>query len=133
MTDKDHERQNVLAQSVREIRRLRGELDAAERARTEPIAIVGLACRMPGGAETPEEFWEFLSSGRDGIRQVPEDRWTPPGTAAASAASSTGSTGSTPRSSGSPRARPPPWTRSSACCWRWAGRPWSTRASRRPA
>ncbi|MBT2543492.1 amino acid adenylation domain-containing protein [Streptomyces sp. ISL-44] len=75
MTDKDHERQNVLAQSVREIRRLRGELDAAERARTEPIAIVGLACRMPGGAETPEEFWEFLSSGRDGIREVPEDRW----------------------------------------------------------
>ncbi|WP_330301262.1 non-ribosomal peptide synthetase/type I polyketide synthase [Streptomyces sp. NBC_00503] len=75
MTDKDRERQNVLAQSVREIRRLREELDAVERARSEPIAIVGLACRMPGGAETPEEFWEFLSSGRDGIREVPEDRW----------------------------------------------------------
>ncbi|MFF5448536.1 amino acid adenylation domain-containing protein [Streptomyces sp. NPDC012888] len=75
MTDIERERQNVLAQSVREIRRLREELDAADRARCEPVAVVGMACRMPGGARTPEEFWEFLRSGGDGIREVPADRW----------------------------------------------------------
>ncbi|SMF03967.1 amino acid adenylation domain-containing protein [Tistlia consotensis] len=40
----------------------------------EPIAIVGLACRFPGG-ETPEAFWELLAAGRDAVGPIPEDRW----------------------------------------------------------
>jgi myxalamid-type polyketide synthase MxaE and MxaD len=40
----------------------------------EPIAIVGIACRFPG-APSPEEFWEMLRDGRDGISEVPADRW----------------------------------------------------------
>ncbi|MFE3806915.1 beta-ketoacyl synthase N-terminal-like domain-containing protein, partial [Streptomyces sp. NPDC059131] len=75
MTDDGVERQSVLAQSVREIRRLRTELDEAERARTEPIAIVGMGCRMPGGANSPTTFWEFLDSGGDGIGEIPASRW----------------------------------------------------------
>ncbi|MBS2549392.1 amino acid adenylation domain-containing protein [Catenulispora sp. NL8] len=74
-TVEEHDRQSVLARSVHEIRRLRGELAAAELARSEPIAIVGLACRMPGGAEDPEAFWEFLRAGGDGIGEVPASRW----------------------------------------------------------
>ncbi len=41
----------------------------------EPIAIVGLGCRLPGGIESPEAFWRFLDSGGDGIGSVPEGRW----------------------------------------------------------
>jgi acyl transferase domain-containing protein/aryl carrier-like protein len=46
----------------------RVELDA-------PIAVVGLSCRMPGGANDPESFWELLRSGRDPMREVPPERW----------------------------------------------------------
>ncbi|HEY9760972.1 MAG TPA: type I polyketide synthase, partial [Trichocoleus sp.] len=40
----------------------------------EPIAIVGLGCRLPG-AENPQAFWELLCEGRDAIREVPPERW----------------------------------------------------------
>ncbi|WP_307805858.1 type I polyketide synthase [Streptomyces chrestomyceticus] len=40
----------------------------------EPLAIVGMACRFPGGVGNPEEFWEFLASGGDGVGDFPSDR-----------------------------------------------------------
>lgn len=46
-------------------------------ARTEQskIAIVGMACRMPGGATTTEEFWQVLEKGLDVHRKIPADRF----------------------------------------------------------
>ena len=41
----------------------------------EPIAIVGIGCRLPGGVESPTEFWHLLTEGRDAITEVPPDRW----------------------------------------------------------
>jgi acyl transferase domain-containing protein/acyl carrier protein len=41
----------------------------------EPIAIVGIGCRFPGGADTPDAFWEFLRNGGDAVREVPASRW----------------------------------------------------------
>lgn len=43
--------------------------------RPEDIAIISMACRLPGGITTPEEFWELLETGGDVITDVPPDRW----------------------------------------------------------
>ncbi len=41
----------------------------------EPIAIIGIGCRFPGGVGCPRSFWRLLCEGGDGITEVPEDRW----------------------------------------------------------
>ena len=41
----------------------------------EPLAIVGIGCRLPGDSNDPESFWNLLTEGKSGIREVPEDRW----------------------------------------------------------
>lgn len=42
---------------------------------TLPIAVIGLACRLPGGIDSPQLFWEALLRGADLIDEVPADRW----------------------------------------------------------
>ena len=41
----------------------------------EPLAIVGIGCRFPGKANSPESFWDLLIEGKSGIEEVPDDRW----------------------------------------------------------
>ncbi|MEO0771245.1 MAG: polyketide synthase, partial [Cyanobacteria bacterium J06649_4] len=41
----------------------------------EPIAIIGIGCRYPGGADTPDAFWQLIRSGGDAITEVPKSRW----------------------------------------------------------
>jgi acyl transferase domain-containing protein len=41
----------------------------------EPLAIIGIGCRYPGGANSPEGFWRLLRDGVDAITEVPPDRW----------------------------------------------------------
>jgi acyl transferase domain-containing protein/acyl carrier protein len=48
---------------------------AAPQTVLEPIAIIGMACRFPGGADDPESFWEMLRQGTDAMVEVPSDRW----------------------------------------------------------
>ncbi|MEU3713513.1 beta-ketoacyl synthase N-terminal-like domain-containing protein [Streptomyces catenulae] len=67
-----------LERVTRELRRTRRELAAAEERRHEPIAVVGMACRYPGGVETPDDLWQLLADGRDATSGLPTDRdWDP--------------------------------------------------------
>lgn len=58
-----------------EIRELRSRIAALEIAGSEPIAIVGVGCRLPGGITNAQSLWSVLEGGVDTISQVPEDRW----------------------------------------------------------
>src|SRR5262249_29234807 len=46
-----------------------------QRALDEPIAILGMGCRFPGGVTDPESFWRLLDEGLDAITEVPRTRW----------------------------------------------------------
>ena len=61
----------MLKRAVLKLDELQSKLDRLR----EPIAIIGLGCRMCGGANDPEAFWQLLHSGIDGITEIPSNRW----------------------------------------------------------
>jgi acyl transferase domain-containing protein len=63
-----------LRKSLVAIKALESRLEAVEREKTEPVAIIGMGCRFPGGATSPEAFWRLLSSGGDAVTEVPAER-----------------------------------------------------------
>ncbi len=48
---------------------------ALEQAHREPIAVIGMGCRVPGGGNDPQSFWRLMREGVDAIGRVPADRW----------------------------------------------------------
>jgi acyl transferase domain-containing protein/acyl carrier protein len=64
--------QETMLQALKEART---RLEAVEQAKAEPIAVIGLGCRFPGGANDPETFWSILQQGVDTVTEVPPDRW----------------------------------------------------------
>ncbi|MET9543212.1 type I polyketide synthase [Streptomyces sp. NPDC006553] len=57
-----------------DLRQTRRRLEEARSADSEPIAIIGMSCRFPGGVESPEELWELVAGERDAITPFPRDR-----------------------------------------------------------
>ncbi len=74
-TELNREDLSPLKRALIEIRRLRAELDQSTRRQAEPVAIVGMAVRLPGGITSPEAFWRALAEGKDLVGTIPPDRW----------------------------------------------------------
>jgi acyl transferase domain-containing protein/SAM-dependent methyltransferase len=64
-----------LKRAILEIRDLKARLAAAEHRVREPIAVIGMGLRFPGGARDADGFWRLLQDGVDAIREVPAARW----------------------------------------------------------
>ena len=54
---------------------LQSRIDELEKQQSEPIAVVGIGCRIPGAENGPDGFWRLLEQGKDAISEVPPDRW----------------------------------------------------------
>jgi acyl transferase domain-containing protein/surfactin synthase thioesterase subunit len=65
----------LLVRSLNAIEMLQKELRQRKKREQETIAVIGMACRFPGGCTTPEKFWRFLMGKNDGMIEVPAERW----------------------------------------------------------
>ncbi len=54
---------------------LNAKLERLNQRGVEPIAVIGMGCRFPGGADDPKSFWRLMIEGRDAISEVPPGRW----------------------------------------------------------
>src|SRR5688500_8067497 len=67
--------ESQLRRALEAIQKMRARVHELEGARREPLAVIGLGCRFPGGAEGPEAFWRLLRGGVDAIGEIPRERW----------------------------------------------------------
>ncbi len=70
----EHKLSEYLKRVTADLRKTRARLQALEASASEPIAIVGIGCRYPGGVRSADELWELVLSGVNAIGEFPTDR-----------------------------------------------------------
>ncbi|MFE3317499.1 type I polyketide synthase [Nocardia sp. NPDC059195] len=78
MTTVSHDSESVvdaLRKALTERESWKRRAEQLEQRAAEPVAIVGVGCRFPGGVSSPEEFWDVVSGERDVISEFPSDRY----------------------------------------------------------
>ncbi|MYV97456.1 type I polyketide synthase, partial [Streptomyces sp. SID3343] len=73
MSDEEKLR-GYLKRALADVRQAQKRVRDVEANRREPIAIVGMACRLPGDVSTPEDLWRLVESGTDAVGEAPTDR-----------------------------------------------------------
>ncbi|MDP9360612.1 MAG: SDR family NAD(P)-dependent oxidoreductase [Acidobacteriota bacterium] len=71
----DLEYQALMQRALLKLEAAEAEIESLRREHAEPIAIIGMSCRFPAGASSPESFWKLLVNGTDAVREIPGDRW----------------------------------------------------------
>ncbi|WP_417854409.1 beta-ketoacyl synthase N-terminal-like domain-containing protein, partial [Actinoalloteichus caeruleus] len=74
MAEADERLVEALRASLKENERLTRRVRERDETEAEPIAIIGAACRFPGGVDSPEDLWRLLAEGRDVTGPFPTDR-----------------------------------------------------------
>ena len=69
-----NDQKDRLKSAVLALRKMRAKLTALENAQTEPLAVIGMGCRLPGNVNSPEMFWSLLSNGVDATTEIPQER-----------------------------------------------------------
>ena len=73
--DPTPDRRELLKNAFTAIEQLKARVRTLESAGAEPIAIVGAACRFPGGANSLDAYWALLDAGRNAVAEIPASRW----------------------------------------------------------
>jgi acyl transferase domain-containing protein/acyl carrier protein len=67
--------ETIAQRTLAALKEARSRIETLERDYHEPIAVIGMACRFPGQATSPDRYWELLDKGQHAISDFPEDRW----------------------------------------------------------
>ncbi|MGW2643181.1 type I polyketide synthase, partial [Streptomyces sp. NPDC001348] len=72
--DREQKLREYLKKATADLMQARRRIEDLESRTREPIAIVGMACRYPGGVTSPDDLWRLVTAGGDGMRGFPDDR-----------------------------------------------------------
>ena len=64
-----------LIEATKKLKAVRDQLDELQARKQEPVAIIAAACRLPGGIDSLESYWQLLDEERDAIEPFPASRW----------------------------------------------------------